>query len=92
LIGADIRSSRDSQYDYKLLVSHESNARRTALNPVSMSIGLGMAGTVEIYAAPHGPLLKGYRSAFYFASALAAIAVIVVGLFVRMPKMAHYRE
>ncbi|KAK1926475.1 MFS transporter [Papiliotrema laurentii] len=58
----------------------------------SMSIGLGMAGTVEIYAAPHGPLLKGYRSAFYFASALAAIAVIVVGLFVRMPKMAHYRE
>jgi hypothetical protein len=58
----------------------------------SMSIGLGMASTVEIYVAPNGPHLKGYRSAFYFATGLAAVAVVVVGLFVRMPKMAHYRE
>lgn len=57
-----------------------------------MSIGLGMASTVEIYVAPNGPHLKGYRSAFYFATGLAAVAVVVVGLFVRMPKMAHYRE
>ena len=51
-----------------------------------------MAGTVEVYVAPHGPLLKGYRTAFWFGTGLAALAVVVVGLFVRMPKMAQYRE
>ena len=51
-----------------------------------------MAGTVEAYVAPNGPLLKGYRAAFYFGTGLAFVAVLVVGLFVRMPKMAQYRE
>lgn len=51
-----------------------------------------MAGTVEAYVAPHGPLLKGYRAAFYFGIGLAALSVVVVGGFVRMPKMAQYRE
>ncbi|ORX34486.1 major facilitator superfamily domain-containing protein [Kockovaella imperatae] len=58
----------------------------------SLSIGLGMAGTVEAYVVPNGPVLKGYRTAFYFGSGLAALAVVVVGLFVRMPKMTQYRE
>jgi hypothetical protein len=57
-----------------------------------MSIGLGMAGTVEVYTAHEDQLLKGYRNAFHFATGLAAVAVIVVGLFVRMPKMAQYME
>lgn len=50
-----------------------------------------MAGTVEIYVA-HDDLLKGYRSAFYLATGMAGLAVVVVGLFVRMPKMAQYKE
>ena len=62
------------------------------INSESLSIGLGMAGTVEAYIAPDGPVLKGYRAAFYFGTGMAAMAVVVVGLFVRMPKMAHYRE
>ncbi|KIR57651.1 MFS transporter [Cryptococcus bacillisporus CA1873] len=56
----------------------------------SQSIGLGLAGTIERYV--RGPdnlsrsdLLYGYRVSFYFAIALSALAVIVVGLFVRMP-------
>lgn len=56
----------------------------------SNSIGLGLTGTVERYV--RGPenlsqsdLLYGYRVSFYFGTALAAMAVIVVGLFVRMP-------
>ncbi|WVO25141.1 uncharacterized protein IAS62_006530 [Cryptococcus decagattii] len=56
----------------------------------SQSIGLGMAGTIERYVrGPDDPsrsdLLYGYRVSFYFAIALSALAVIVVGLFVRMP-------
>lgn len=52
-----------------------------------------MAGTVERYVrGPNGSTLKGYRSAFYFGTGLATLAVVVVGLFVRMPKQAQYRE
>jgi hypothetical protein len=58
-----------------------------------MSIGLGMAGTVERYVrGAHGSELKGYRAAFYFGTGLAGVAVLIVAAFVRMPKQAHYRE
>lgn len=57
-----------------------------------MSIGLGFAGTVEAYTYPNGPHEKGYRAAFYLGTGLALVAVVVVGLFVRVPKMAQYRE
>lgn len=62
----------------------------TLISRRSQSIGLGLAGTIERYV--RGPdnlsrsdLLYGYRVSFYFAIALSALAVIVVGLFVRMP-------
>ena len=59
----------------------------------SVSIGLGMAGTVERYVrGTNGTLLKGYRTAFYFETGLATLAVLVVALFVRVPKQAQYRE
>ncbi|GFZ46638.1 hypothetical protein JCM24511_03858 [Saitozyma sp. JCM 24511] len=59
----------------------------------SMSIGLGMSGTVERYVrGPNGSQLEGYRAAFYFGTGLAGLAVFVVGVFVRMPKQAQYRE
>jgi hypothetical protein len=54
-----------------------------------MSIGLGLASTVEVYVAPNGPLLNGYRAAFYFATGLASVAVVVVAVLVRMPKIVH---
>lgn len=57
-----------------------------------MSIGLGLASTVEVYVAPDGPLLDGYRAAFYFATGLACVEVIVVGVFVRMPTIVHTKE
>lgn len=57
-----------------------------------MSIGLGIASTVEVYTAHEDQLLKGYRNAFHFATGLAGLAVVIVGLFVRMPKMAQYKE
>ncbi|ODN86285.1 MFS transporter [Cryptococcus wingfieldii CBS 7118] len=56
----------------------------------SLSIGLGMTGTVESYVRGSGTsthdILKGYRAAFYFATGLAALATVVVALFVRMGK------
>ena len=57
-----------------------------------MSIGLGLASTVEVYVAPDGPLLDGYRAAFYFATGLSCVAVLVVGIFVRMPAIVHLKE
>jgi len=57
-----------------------------------MSTGLGLASTVEVYVAPDGPLLDGYRAAFYFATGLASVAVLVVGVFVRMPTIVHTKE
>ncbi|KAK8846854.1 hypothetical protein IAR55_005942 [Kwoniella newhampshirensis] len=60
----------------------------------SMSIGLGMAGTVERYVKGDGTsthdVLKGYRAAFYFATGLGALATVIVALFVRMPKQLHH--
>ncbi|WWC59375.1 uncharacterized protein I303_101927 [Kwoniella dejecticola CBS 10117] len=62
----------------------------------SLSIGLGMAGTVERYVKGPGEsqedLLKGYRGAFWTATGLAALAVIVVALFVRTPRQTHGHE
>ncbi|OXH25894.1 MFS transporter [Cryptococcus neoformans] len=56
----------------------------------SQSIGLGMTGTVETYVRGPGTtyddLLKGYRAAFYFGTGMAGFAVVVVALFVRMPR------
>lgn len=53
----------------------------------SLSIGLGLAGTVERYIHQNGGSeLDGYRGAQYLAVGLAGLAVVVVGLFVRMPR------
>lgn len=53
----------------------------------SLSIGLGLAGTVERYVLAQGASeLEGYRAAQYLGIGLAGLAVIVVGLFVRMPR------
>jgi hypothetical protein len=52
-----------------------------------MSTGLGFAGTVEVYMNSGGKdVLKGYRSASYLGIGLAAAALIVGVVFVRMPK------
>ncbi|WWC67828.1 uncharacterized protein I206_101745 [Kwoniella pini CBS 10737] len=62
----------------------------------SLSIGLGMAGTVERYIKGSGKtqndLLKGYRAAFWLATGLSGLAIIVVALFVRTPKQTHGHE
>lgn len=53
----------------------------------SLSIGLGLAGTVERYVkGKDGTDLEGYRAAQYLGVGLAGLAVLVVGLFVRMPR------
>ncbi|WVF69910.1 hypothetical protein IAT40_004694 [Kwoniella sp. CBS 6097] len=61
----------------------------------SLSIGLGFAGTAERYVSKPYPgasqahLLRGYRAAWWTATGLAALAIIVVALFVRMPRQTH---
>jgi len=53
----------------------------------SISIGLGMAGTVESHQNDGGRnALKGYRSAFYLGVGLAALGVCVGILFVSITK------
>lgn len=51
----------------------------------SISIGLGMAGTVERYVGNNGDdVLAGIRGALYFGLSLAAAAFAIVVLFVRI--------
>ncbi|OCF37435.1 hypothetical protein I316_00556 [Kwoniella heveanensis BCC8398] len=64
----------------------------------SLSIGLGFAGTAERYVSMPYPgasqahILRGYRAAFWTATGLAALAIVVVALFVRMPRQTHGHE
>lgn len=51
------------------------------------SIGLGFAGTVEANLNKGGTdVLAGYRGALYFAIGLAAAALVIDVMFVRVPK------
>jgi MFS family permease len=53
-----------------------------------LSIGIGMAGTVDRYTKRgHGSLVYGHRCAFYFAVALASVG-LAGALLLRMPKPA----
>lgn len=60
----------------------------------SISIGLGMAGTIEVNVnPPDAPgadepanLLKGYRGAFYFGACVSFTAFLIVVFFVRVPQ------
>lgn len=61
----------------------------------SISIGLGIAGTVESNVAPEGSdVLKGYRSAWYCGIGLAGlgIGVSVVLLWVTRPMKGDVAE
>lgn len=51
------------------------------------SIGLGFAGFVEVHTNDHGlSTVRGYRSALYFGMGMAAVALAICALGVRMPK------
>ncbi len=50
----------------------------------SIALGLGMAGTVEVYVNDGGAdILAGYRGAFYFGTCAAFTGFVMVVLFVR---------
>lgn len=52
-----------------------------------MSTGLGFAGTVEVHLNRGGTdLLRGYRGAGWLGVGLAAVALLIGTVFVRMPK------
>jgi hypothetical protein len=52
-----------------------------------LSTGLGFAGTVEAYTKDHGRnVVQGYRNALYMGVGLAAVAMILAVLFIRIPK------
>ena len=51
------------------------------------SIGLGFAGVVEVHMSNHGTdPVRGYRSALYFGMGMAAAALAICAVWVRMPK------
>ena len=51
------------------------------------SLGLGFAGIVEMHTNKQGSApVEGYRSALYLGMGMAATAMAVSGVFVRMPK------
>lgn len=49
----------------------------------SISIGLGLAGTVQAYVnQPDQDVLKGYRAASYMGTGLAGLGIIIASLYV----------
>ena len=53
------------------------------------SIGLGFAGVVEVHLgskSSEGEIVKGYRAALWFGVGLALVALVICGVWVRMPK------
>ncbi|KAF2160377.1 hypothetical protein M409DRAFT_34162, partial [Zasmidium cellare ATCC 36951] len=57
------------------------------LNLYSCSLGLGFAGTIESQIdLSTTDSTKGYRAALYFGAAIAAVAVAVSSVFVRVPE------
>ncbi|GAA5942158.1 uncharacterized protein JCM15063_002022 [Sporobolomyces koalae] len=51
----------------------------------SISIGLGIAGTIEVYTNDRGrDVLKGYRAAFWFASCISFAGLLLVLAVVRV--------
>ena len=57
------------------------------LNLYGNSLGLGFAGTVEVETGRHGQqIIRGYRSALWFGVGIAAVALILDMVFVRMSK------
>lgn len=60
------------------------------LNLYGNSLGLGFAGTVEVYVrGSSGNNVIGFRAALWFGFALAVAAGMLNRLFVRMPKHKH---
>lgn len=60
------------------------------LNLYGNSLGLGIAGTVEVEVVRRGASeLWGFRSALYFGAGLTVIALVINLLFVRVPKDEH---
>jgi predicted MFS family arabinose efflux permease len=50
----------------------------------SIALGLGMAGTIEAYVNDGGQdLLRGYHGAFYFATCVSFVGLLLVLAFVR---------
>jgi hypothetical protein len=55
--------------------------------PFSLSTGLGLGGTVEIYTNHNGQhVMQGYRHALYLALGMSGATTVLTLLFVRIPK------
>ncbi|OAA53596.1 Major facilitator superfamily domain, general substrate transporter [Niveomyces insectorum RCEF 264] len=59
----------------------------STLNLYGTSLGLGFAGTVETQVNLHRTdSVLGFRAALFFGAGIALLAMLLVGLFVRVPK------
>ncbi|CAF1128143.1 unnamed protein product [Didymodactylos carnosus] len=75
---------------------HQQGVAASMINTVinlSVSLGLGIAGTVESQINKNGDnVLKGYRGALYAGICLSGVGIIVALLFCRVPKPAVSME
>jgi MFS family permease len=75
---------------------HQQGVAASMLNTAinwSISLGLGIAGTIESEMLKRGKSpLEGYRYALYAGIGLSALGIIVAFVFCRVPKADNYSE
>jgi hypothetical protein len=53
---------------------------------LGIAVFLGFADIVQVYTVGHLSLQKSYQAAFWFEVACAAVALVILVLFVKIPK------
>jgi hypothetical protein len=71
---------------------HQQGVAASMLNTAinwSISLGLGIAGTIESNTVRKGNTLEGYRHALYAGIGLSGLGIFVALVFCRVPKTIH---
>lgn len=94
--GMDISFPAASLIVSNIIPTHQQGAAASMVNTVinwSISLGLGIAGTVESELLKNGKtILEGYRSALYVGIGLSGTGVIVALVFCRAPAKVSSNE
>lgn len=90
--GMDISFPAASLVVSNRMPMHQQGVAASMLNTAinwSISLGLGIAGTIESNTARKGNTLEGYRHALYAGIGLSGLGIFVALVFCRVPKTIH---
>jgi MFS family permease len=93
--GMDISYPAASLIVSNTIPAHQQGVAASMVNTAinwSISLGLGIAGTVESQILKNGDTLEGFRSALYVGIGLSGMGIIVAFLFCRVPAKHNSNE